>query len=253
MAKEPVIVEFVSYAESVPRALDEAGAAKVLAEQKAVLIKPNLINDSPPPVTTPAACCEAIVRYVKASSNAEIVIGEGCGAPNLSTGQAFGRLGYTEMAERLGVELRDLNKEETVRLCNPELPFFKEMHIPRIALTHFIISVPVLKAHSIATITGSMKNMLGLAPPSHYERPGHWKKAAFHDRMQQAIIDLNAYRAPDLTLLDASVGLATYHLGGPHCDPPVRKLIAGFDARRVDRAAAGLLGLEWEKIGHLRD
>lgn len=101
-------------------------------------------------------------------------------------------------------------------------------------------------------ITGTMKNLIGMAPPNRYQRKGHWKKAAFHDDVQQAILDLNTYRRPDFTLMDASVGMAEFHLGGPHCSPPVRKLLAGRDPREIDRKAAELLKLDWREIGHLR-
>jgi len=69
---------------------------------------------------------------------------------------------------------------------------------------------------------------------------------------KRATPDLNRYRQPDLSLVDASVGMADSHLGGRQCDPPVKKLIAGFDPVAVDRAAAGHLGLNWQDIGHLK-
>lgn len=56
----------------------------------------------------------------------------------------------------------------------------KEMYLPQLIETHFIISVPVLKAHSLAEITGSMKNMMGLLPPKHYKgKYGIWNKSIF--------------------------------------------------------------------------
>ncbi|MBF0226551.1 MAG: DUF362 domain-containing protein [Desulfobacterales bacterium] len=119
-------------------------------------------------------------------------------------------------------------------------------------IINYIMSVPVLKAHSLSEITGSLKNMMGFAPPKYYSgRYGIWKKAVFHNNMHRSIKDLNSYRTPDLTLMDASIGLAEYHLGGPECDPPVNKIIAGFDPLEVDRKAAGFLGLDWRNIGHL--
>ena len=63
-------------------------------------------------------------------------------------------------------------------------------------------------------------------------------------------MDLNAYRTPDLTVMDSSIGMPDVHLGGHHCDPPVNKLLGGFDARAVDREAATLLGLDWKMIQH---
>ena len=32
-----------------------------------------------------------------------------------------------------------------------------------------------------------------------------------------------------LTLLDASIGLAQSHLGGPPCEPPVNRILASYD------------------------
>lgn len=68
--------EFVSYQELIANVLDAIGAAGVLEQQRAVLIKPNLINASPFPITTAPACVKAIIEYVQSCSRAEIVIGE---------------------------------------------------------------------------------------------------------------------------------------------------------------------------------
>jgi uncharacterized protein (DUF362 family) len=247
-----VTVEFESYEASVQEALDRVGAADVLAKQSAVLVKPNLINADPPPVTTPAACVAAVVDYVRSCSEAEVVVGEGCGDAHLETDAVFEALGYDALAAEKGVSLVDLNHAPLRTLARDGCPVFAEMHLPEIAFTHYLISVPVLKAHSLADVTGTLKNMIGLAPPKHYAgRFGTWKKAVFHGDMQQSILDLNRYRTPDLTLMDATVGLAEYHLGGAHCDPPLGKLLAGFDPVAVDRAGAELLGLDWRGIGHL--
>ena len=245
-------IEFVSYRESVPKALDIIGAGEVLKEQTAVLIKPNLINASPFPITTAPECIEAVIEYVRSCSEAGIVVGEGCGDPNLETGDVFDRLGYRELARRQGVELVDLNHAPLKKLENGDCPVFREMYLPEIAMSHYLISVPVLKAHSFSEITGTMKNMIGLAPPRYYSgRFGTWKKAVFHRKMHQSIIDLNRYRTADLSLMDATVGMPHYHLGGAHCDPPLGKLIAGFDSVKVDRRSAELLGLRWQRIAHL--
>jgi uncharacterized protein (DUF362 family) len=246
-------IEFVSYAESVPKVLDAVGAGQSLKKQPAVLIKPNLINASPFPITTAPECVEAVIEYVRSRSEAVIVIGEGCGDSKLETSDVFDRLGYTELARRQAVELVDLNHASLRKLEDKSCPVFKQMYLPEIALTHYLISVPVLKAHSFSKITGTLKNMIGLAPPKHYSgRFGTWKKSVFHGKMQQSIVELNKYRTPDLSLMDATVGMPDYHLGGAHCDPPLNKLIGGFDPVQVDRRGAELLGLKWRKIGHLK-
>jgi uncharacterized protein (DUF362 family) len=244
---------FTTFRKSVRRALDRLSAGEVLAEQTTILIKPNLINDSPPPITTPVACCEAVIQYIRECSDAEIIIGEGCGDSALETDEIFERLGYRELADKYSVKLIDLNHAPLMRVENSNCPFFPEMMLPKIVFESYLISVPVLKAHSLADITGALKNMMGIAPPKHYSgRFGSWKKAVFHENMQQSIIDLNRYRTPDLSIMDASVGLATFHLGGPTCDPPVNRIIAGFNPKEADRKGAEYLNLNWKEIGHLR-
>lgn len=247
------IVEFENYGKSVKEALDILETAEVLSKQNQILIKPNLINCSPHPVTTPWRCCEAIIRYIQACSPAKIIIGEGCGDSNAETDEIFEVHGYTRLIEKYSVELVDLNHAPLVLKKMPDCTFFKEMYLPEIAYSSFLISVPVLKAHSLAGITGTMKNMMGLAPPKYYSgRYGTWKKAVFHKRMQQSVTDLNRYRSPDLTVMDATIGLPEFHLGGRHCNPPVNKILAGFESVELDRKAAELLHIDWQKIGHLR-
>jgi len=245
-------VKFYSYHQSVTEALDIIGAAETLKQQKAILIKPNLVNRSAHPVTTSPECCEAVINYVRSCSTAEIVIAEGCGTPSCETDEIFDVLGYRRLAERYHIKLIDLNQEPLKKLSRSDCPVFPGIYLPKIAFTYFIISVPVLKAHSLATFTGALKNMIGFAPPLHYSgQYGTWKKALFHHKIHQAIIDLNRYRCADLTIMDASIGLPEYHLGGRACNPPVGKMVAGSDPLVTDRIAAGLLGLNWQTIPHL--
>jgi uncharacterized protein (DUF362 family) len=247
-----VSIPFSSYEKSIPEALDRIGAAAVLKKQTHILLKPNLINADPHPVTTPAACCEAIVNYIRGCSDAEIVIAEGCGIPEMTTDTIFAQLGYASLGRRLNIPLVDLNTAPVREIANPGGDNYPVMILPEIALTHYLISVPVLKAHSLADITGTLKNMMGLLPPGHYGRKGGaWRKADFHADLHRNISELNACRAPDLSIMDASVGLASFHLGGPHCQPPVARILAGDDPLDLDRKAAGLLGLDWRQIPHL--
>ncbi len=245
-------VDFKTYTDSVKKVLDSIKADKILANQSRILLKPNLVNDSPPPVTTPVEFCESVLQYVQACSSAKIIIAEGCGDQHLETDEIFKKLGYNNLSKKYDVTLMDLNTAPLEKLENKKCPVFPNMYLPKIAFTHYIISLPVLKAHSLSDITGALKNMMGFAPPEHYSgKYGIWKKATFHNNMHQSIIDLNTHRCPDLSIMDASVGLAEYHLGGRLCDPPVGKLIAGFNSVELDRTAAGLLGFNWKDIPHL--
>jgi len=45
--------------------------------------------------------------------------------------------------------------------------------------------------------------------------------------------------------------MAEAHLWGPHCDPPVNRILASFDPVAIDAAGAELLGLDWRTIDHI--
>ena len=158
-----------------------------------------------------------------------------------------------EMSKMKNVELIDLNYAPLVRLEKPWFKVLPEYYIPEIAFESFVISVPVLKAHSFSKVTLSLKNMMGFAPPEHYQVGGYWKKSYFHDYMHLAILEMIAYRTPDMAVLDATIGMCDYHLGGRQCSPPVNKLIAGFDPVAVDKKGAELLGFDWHNIPHIAE
>lgn len=246
-------VPFINYSESVRLVLEKVGAGAYFAGNPRVMLKPNLVNASPFPVTTPPAMCAALIDAIRDLVDCEIVIAEGTGDMGRETPEVFESLGYTKLAGEKGVALLDLNHAPLRRLEDPSRPVFKEMFLPEVLFNYFVVSVPVLKAHSLAQVSGAMKNMMGAAPPKYYGgRHGSWKKAVFHGQMQESVYDLCQYRSPDLSVMDASVGLASFHLGGPTLKPPAGVLLASADARELDRSAAGLLGLDWRQVGHLR-
>ncbi len=248
----PLVVKetFIDYKTSVLRCMAAGGAAELFGDGRPVMLKPNLINASPFPVTTPPAFCEAVIGFIRAHTQAPIVIADGCGDPSLNTHEVYDRLGYGDLAARWGADLLDLNTAALIRCTDAGCRLYPQMWLPKAVFEHVLISLPVLKAHSLARLTGSMKNMMGLAPPKHYG--GSWKKAVFHQHLDDAIVALNGYRAPDFTVMDATLGLADYHLGGACCDPPANCILAGPDARAVDREAAALLGMAWNRVGHLQ-
>ncbi len=233
--------------------LDATALAAALHHVKRVLIKPNVVEALAPPITTPTDIIGMLIDYIKRVSDVEVVIGEGTGSLEYDTWYPFEKLGYKELAKEKNVRLIDLNTEECVRLSNPKCKRWPDMFLPRIALDSFLISVPVLKAHTLAGVTISMKkkNMMGMAPPRYYQQGGAWGKSAFHTGIQEAIADLNRYRSPDFSLLDARIGMAQAHLHGPHCDPPVDIVAASFDPVAIDAYGAGLLHRNWREIGHI--
>lgn len=231
--------------------LDRTGLVEALAGKRRVLIKPNLVEALDPPITTPVAAVTALADYLLERTDLEIIIGEGTGSVDYDTFHCFKKLGYLPLGERNRVRLVDLNKEPCRRLADERCRRWPEMHLPELLFECFLISVPVLKAHSLSRVTLTMKNMMGCAPPTHYRDGGSWGKSSFHRQIQAAIFDLNRYRTPDFTVLDASIGMAQAHLWGPTCKPPVNRIAAGYDPVAIDAYGTGLLKRSWRDIGHI--
>jgi uncharacterized protein (DUF362 family) len=239
-------VKFVDYADSIARALDLIGAGRRLPQQGLIIIKPNLTNSSPSPVTTSVDAVEAVFQYCKAHTRAKIAIGDGCGSGR--TPDVYAALGYTDLAGKYGLELIDFNETETVLLKDNAAFQLKQFHMPRIARQAFIISLPVLKDHSFTKTTIAMKNMFGIAPGRFYA--GGWNKSKLHNpSTDKSVVDICRYKRPDLSVVDASVALTGMHLSGKK--KKIGLILAGFDPVAVDTLGSELLGHNPKRLPYL--
>ncbi len=238
---------------SLPRLLNAANLIDLIPTGKTVLIKPNLVEVLAPPITTPVKLIALLIDYLQKNlPGSSLIIGEGTGSLEYETHYPFQQLGYAKLSSEKDIPLLDLNNEELTKKEDPTCRKWPVMHLPSILDEVYLLSVPVLKAHTLAQVTLTMKNMMGCAPPSHFRGNGYWKKSAFHNQIHEAIFDLNRYRTPDFTLLDASIGMAQAHLWGAHCDPAVNILAASADPVAIDAYGTSLLGNNWRDIGHIR-
>ncbi|MFZ5799124.1 MAG: DUF362 domain-containing protein, partial [Thermodesulfobacteriota bacterium] len=72
---------FTSWQSSLAPLLDASGLAGLLpGPERPILIKPNLVEALPPPITTPAPLVAALIAWLWARTRARIIIGEGSGA-----------------------------------------------------------------------------------------------------------------------------------------------------------------------------
>ena len=223
------------------------GAGARLPQRGLIIIKPNLTNSSPPPITTNVEAAEAVFQYCKSHTKAEIAIGEGCG--NGKTSDVFAVLGYTALAQKYGLRLIDFNEAETVLLHNSDALQVKQFYIPVIVRDAFVISLPVLKDHSFTATTVAMKNMFGIAPAKFYA--GSWNKSKLHSpSTDKSVVDVCLYKKPDLSVVDASVALKGNHLSGRHKNIGV--ILAGFDPVAVDAVGSELLGHNPNQLEYIR-
>lgn len=61
---------FVDYETTVARCVEEAGATVLITDGRPIMLKPNLVNDSPHPITTPPAMGAAVITYLRKHSHA---------------------------------------------------------------------------------------------------------------------------------------------------------------------------------------
>jgi uncharacterized protein (DUF362 family) len=239
-------VKFVDYKSSIAKALDLIGAGARLPQEGLIIIKPNLTNSSPPPVTTSVAAAEAVYNYCKLHTKVQIIIGEGCGSGR--TPEVFTALGYTDLARNYGIKLVDFNQAETVVLKNDNALQLKQFHIPTIVPEAFVISLPVLKDHSFTKTTITMKNMFGIAPGRFYA--GSWNKSKLHSpSADKSVVDVCLYKKPDLSVVDATVALKGMHLAGKQ--KTLDLILAGFDPVAVDALGSKLLGHNPKRLEYL--
>lgn len=214
---------------------------------KPVVIKPNIVEPIPPPVTTDVRVVEGIIAALKDAGVKEIIVTEGSGTGD--TIENFRKLGYS----RLDAGLIDLDKEETAVLPVSSPKVWKEINVPGILLDKFIISVPVLKEHSMLGVTISLKNMIGILPAKHYS--GYWtyKKSQVHKYDTSGCInDIINVVKPAWAIVDATIGMKGSHLSGTPLQPPLNLVYGSSDPLEADKFGCELLKRNWKGIAHLR-
>ena len=82
MEKENVFVcDFDNWHDSIATLLDCAGLIDKIPTAKQVLIKPNLVENLKPPITTPVQLVEEIILYLQRNiPELNLLIGEGTGS-----------------------------------------------------------------------------------------------------------------------------------------------------------------------------
>ena len=261
---------------NIKAAVEEAiqllgGIERLAANKEIIMLKPNLVNDSTSCTTNP----EVVHTLVSLMKNAgkEVLIGEGsAGASGHITGPVchvkdpaklndlqqavFDRLGYTELADTLGVELVNLHTGEMVDVDVPGGLAYQKMTIHR-SLTEIdmLCSVPMMKTHERASVSLGMKNLIGLYPGSIFGSI----RAGIHDHAAAAgsegvafeIIDMVKATANKLGLvvIDGSTAMEG---NGPTAGELVKMnvIIAGTNPLATDMVAAYVMGFEPDEIPH---
>jgi uncharacterized protein (DUF362 family) len=213
-----------------------------LSGKRTAFIKPNLVIAAKPgtAVVTHPVVVEALVNVLRERGFTSISIGDGPGV-GLDVEKVFRVTGYTKLAERLGVDLVNLNTTERRKREWK----YGEIGIPAIVEdTDFYVNVPKLKTHGYTRVTLAIKNHKGLLSEADKKRD---HQLGLHDPLaQQATI-----RPPDLIVLDGITGVEG---DGPLNGKVVKSRVfaVGTNMLEVDSVAARLMGFDPVKIEHLR-
>ncbi len=255
---------------AVEAAIDLLGGINNVTQGKErIMLKPNLVSNDPRAVTKPQVI-RSLAELMKKAGN-DVSIGEGSAAAggfnvidstsyrtkNPETLDAmqqyiFDELGYTELSRSLDMPLINLH---TGKMVDVELP--GGLAYQNLTLHHslteidMLCSVPMMKTHTLATVTLGMKNLIGLYPGAIYSTV----RAGVHDHAADAgspgiafeTIDMVKANKLGLVVIDGSTAMEGDGPGNGSL-LPMDVIIAGTNPLATDMVAASVMGFEPEEI-----
>jgi uncharacterized protein (DUF362 family) len=217
---------------------------------KTVLLKPNLVDyTSGSHINTLPALVLAAIECFWRLGAATVIVGEGPGHQR-DTDLLLSESGMADALHQVKVRFVDLNRDELVQ--RPLLATYtglKHLLLPRTLLeSHFIVSMPKVKTHHWSGVSLSMKNMFGVVPGAKYGWPKnilHWKG------IERSILDICATVPIHFVIADAIMAMEG---NGPlnGTPRPLNCIILSDDPVAADATCARLMGLDPEKVVHIR-
>lgn len=207
-----------------------------------VAIKPNLSAAKPyyTGTTTDLRLLEETIKYFQGHAE-NIVVMESDGY-RASADEAAEKTGVDEVCSYFDVPFVNLSKDILIPI-NKETKGLGRPRIPRTFLkADLIVNLPVMKTNNLSTVSLGMKNMLGIMPGN---------KSAFTSRLSDAICDIHRIRSPDLTILDAIIGLEGE---GPLNGRPKKMglIMASMDVLALDLTACRVMRINPTNVDHLQ-
>ncbi len=194
-----------SIGSTLRKAIELSGGTDFICEGSSVLIKPNATGPLPPPVTTNAELIYELILMIKERKPSRIIVGERTFYP-LTTDISLKATGIEDAAKSAGAEVMYFEDEEWVNVVLPQMQTWKNgVLIPKILteVDHFI-NVPVVKTHSIAKFTLSMKNFVGILHGDFRKNELHSSANDTEERFGSLLAELNLAATPSLNILDAT-------------------------------------------------
>jgi len=207
-----------------------------------VAIKPNLCAPVPyyTGATTNPKIVEEIIRLFQDRAK-EIVIIESSGYVAAAE-ESFEKSGMKTTCDYYGVKLVNLSTDAKVPLKR-DFRVLKNFACPRTFLkADLIVNVPVMKTHSLTTVSLGMKNMFGIVGE---------RKNSYHNKLSDTICDVLSIRKPELNIMDATIGMEGE---GPLHGRPKRMnlILASTDIVALDITACKVMKINPAQVEHIQ-
>jgi uncharacterized protein (DUF362 family)/ferredoxin len=236
--------------ENVERAVADSlaligGMERFVQPGQRVLLKPNLLSPFPPErgVTTHPAVVAAVAKLGK-EAGGELWLGDSSGGITFTTTErALDICGMRAVGERFGARVINFEKESSVPATGKVFRSFNVAEAVRDA--DVVISLPRLKNHGEAVITGAVKNMYGAVPGSG--KPGGHQAGNTPALFGEVVVDVYEAATPTFAVMDAVIGME----GDGPAHGRLRHagyIIAADDPVALDIVMARLLGYKTEHI-----
>lgn len=245
------ILHAESYSQKLCETLhDGLGLFDLNVRGKTVLLKPNLVDYIPGNhVNAHPLLVSAAIECFRSLGAASVIVGEGPGHQR-DTELVLGESGMAEALRQQNVRFVDLNRDELIECpLLADYTALKRIWLPRTILqADFIVSMPKLKTHHWSGVSLSMKNMFGVVPGAKYGWPKnilHWKGIG------RSILDICATVPVHFVIAD---GIIAMEGNGPlnGASRALGQIILADDPVAADATCARLMGLDPEKVAHIR-
>ena len=245
-----VIVEGKDKTRMLEAGIEALGGIEGIIKEKEAVIKPNFVSPQPYPVTTDPDFAIAIANYLKKAGSKKIII---CDAPgsDLYGGKdrKFKFHKMFEKGEKAGVEViatDSMKKEEFIDQKRKEWEANPVISVNRTVLkAPVIINTVVLKKHSAARMSCSLKNNFGTVLQT-LRTNAHIKSSQGEEGMKFYMKTISEFAdavRPDLNIVDANSIMLREHLIslGGEVKTGINKMILGGDMVAIDVYCAKLL------------
>ncbi len=214
---------------------------------KKVVIKPNILGPYSPEkgITTHPSLVHALVTALK-KLGASCRVGDNPGASGYAANEQCARIaGILNAADGCFVNFA----KETVQV-EVQSRLVKKLVVSKAALdADIVINVPKFKTHLQTQITGAVKNMFGILAGAEKARV-HLSAPRPKD-FSEALVDIYQVRIPDLTIMDAVVGMEGNGPSGKDLRL-IGKVLAARNGVSLDALMAAMMGLEPQSVDYLR-